>query len=240
MVLQPDMSELSHGPTAQALDGPFPLTRGQQSTRIRQMQGNLGVGMVNEWVGPATYDSQTSRSWLAPHKPSLWIGAPQLQGCLLPRGPPSTLTPASPSPVLMSDPALVLHAGKYTLPRASSPKVTCASLSRALMRATVPEASERLSSACGGSSAPRSPLLLDMWGNVRWARSLPKLQEGYGQNLPQRSYLGAPTLLLNMWGNAELSEVQSAHGCNTAASRGCDAAVQLHPLSRRTCGAMPG
>ena len=88
MVLQADRLELSHGFTVQALDGPFPLTRGQQSTRIRQMQGNLKAGMVNEWVGPGTYDSQTSRSWLAPHKPSLWIGIFQLEGCLLPRGPP--------------------------------------------------------------------------------------------------------------------------------------------------------
>ena len=85
MVEQPDRLQLSQGSTVQALDGPFPLTRGQQSTRIRQMQGNLAAGMVNEWVGPGTYDSQTSRSWLAPHKPSLWIGVIHPQG---PGAPP--------------------------------------------------------------------------------------------------------------------------------------------------------
>ena len=92
--------------------------------------------------------------------------------------------------------------GKYTLPRASSPKVACASLSRALMNATVPEAAEALSSARNGSSAPSSPLLLDMWGDVRWAGSLLGLQRGHGQKVLQHCFLGAHALLLGMWGTA--------------------------------------
>ena len=110
--------------------------------------------------------------------------------------------PASLSSGLMDDPALTLHAGKYTLPRASSPKVACASLSRALMNTTVPEAPEAPGSACDGLSAPRSPLLLDMSGDIRWARPLLDLQRVSGQKLQQQCHVGADTLLLNMWGIA--------------------------------------